>query len=489
MDTRPNILLVFSDQHRAQSLGCYGNTDVRSPSFDAFAADSRRYTSCVSTSPVCVPARGTLLTGLHVWDHRAITNDLPIDPSVRSIARALRDAGYATGYVGKWHLGGVPRDRAIPAEERLGFQEWKAAECTHAYADSWYHDEEEIRHEIDGFESERHTDLALEFISRHQAARERSGEPWALVLSWGPPHDPYHVVPERFRELYAGTDLALRRNVPEDVELIPAGSGTIDRSEIRRRLADYYAQISYLDEQFGRLLDHLDELGAAADTIVVYTSDHGDMLGSQGKLMKQLPYDESILVPLMMRWPGHIDPGVESEPIGLIDLAPTLCSLVGAPLQAAAPGSRTVHGRDRSSELGAAAHREDGSLAPPNAQLIYNMVPCHQAIDRGETRGWYGVRTSRYTYALWDDGAPFCFYDNETDPLQLRNLFERPTPESDAVAGEFHDRLNAMLAAAGRSLRPWARVIANEGYREAWNESQRHFGRPELAGGFDQEDV
>lgn len=361
------------------------------------AAEGRRYTTCVSNSPVCVPARGTILSGLHAWQHRAITNDLPVDHSVRSIAHALRDGGYSTGYVGKWHLGGVPRDRAIPEGERLGFEEWKAAECTHDYDNSWYHDEQEVRHEIEGYESETHTDLALDFIERHQATRNKTGRPWALVLSWGPPHDPYHKVHKRFRDLYAGKALELRENVPEEVARIPAGSGTIDHLEIRRRLADYYAQISYLDEQFGRLLACLEELDAGRDTIVVYTSDHGDMLGSQGK-------------------------------------------------------------------------------------LIYNMVPCHQAIDRGEKRGWYGIRTERYTYALWDDGEPFCFFDNAEDPMQLRNLFEHPTDQTKPEATGLRARLHDMLAGADWSVRPWDNMIANEGYRVVWNGSQRYFGRPELSG-------
>jgi len=336
-----------------------------------------------------------------------------------------------------------------------------------------------VRHEIDGFESATHTDLALDFISRHHAARESTGEPWTLVLSWGPPHDPYDVVPERFRELYAGKELELRENVPEEVALIPAGSGTIGRDEVRRRLADYYAQISYLDEQFGRLLGELDRLGAADDTIVVYTSDHGDMLGSQGKLMKQLPYDESILVPLIVRWPGRIEPGLVSQPIGLIDLAPTLCSLAGVPLADAAPMTRPVRGADRSAEL-------LGSRGEPaqevDAQLIYNMVPCHQAIDRGETRGWYGIRTGRFTYAVWDDGEPFCFFDNERDPLQLRNLFAHPSEGSEREAARLQGRLAEMLAATGWSVRRWDEVIVDEGYLEAWNDSQRCFGRAELAG-------
>lgn len=461
----PNILLVFSDQHRACDLGCYGNPNVSSPNFDRFAGESVRLERCIATSPVCVPMRGSLLTGLHAWNHLALTNDLPIDATKPSLATALRARGYRTGYVGKWHLGGVPRNKVIPAQERLGFEHWRAAECTHEYDSSWYDDDENRRHRFPGFETEGQTDLAIEYI-RGAEAQHRSGDgrPWALAVSWGPPHAPYHIVPERFRSMFDPREITLRPNVPGRIVQHRGHDEWIGPEEIRTMLAGYYAQIAYVDEQFRRLVDLLGELGTAEETIVIYTSDHGDMLGSQGVQKKQLPYDESIRVPFMIRWPGRMRPGVRTSPMGLVDLPVTLASL--------ADGTLNVNGEDRSAWLcgSEADTSEEGAL-------IYNAVPCHQAEDRGETRGWYGVVTRTHTYAVWDDGEPFCLYDNEDDPFQERNLVGR----ADAgLVSRLHERVTGELARAGGSITPWSELIRTLGLREAWNRSQTEFGRDPL---------
>ena len=465
---RPNVLFVFSDQHRACDLGCYGNEQVISPALDRFAGESVRLTNCIATSPVCVPMRGSLLTGLHAWKHLALTNDLPIDPASPSLADALRQGGYRTGYIGKWHLGGIPRDKTIPRHERLGFEHWRVAECTHSYDDSYYDDNENRRHRFEGFESEGQTDLAIEFL--RSAERERvggDGKPWALALSWGPPHAPYRTVPQRFLDRFPAESIELRGNVPERVLQNHFRDQWIGSDEVRAMVAGYYAQIAYLDEQFDRLLSLLDELGTADDTIVVYTSDHGDMLGSQGLQKKQLPYDESVRVPFMIRWPGRIAPGVRTAAMGLVDLPATLASLAGEP---AAAVLSDADGVDRSSWL-LGEEPDDAD----RAALIYNAVPCHQSEDRGETRGWYGVVTATHTYAAWDDGSPFCLYDNASDPLQQRNLV------GEGAAARLRDELHARtvdeLERAGGSIAPWREVIRSLGLREAWNVSQEAFGR------------
>lgn len=152
MKKAPNLLLIFSDQHRSCDLGCYGNKQVMSPNFDVFAEKAAVFTTCISNTPVCVPARGSLLTGLFSIKHRAVSNDLPINPDLESIADVMNDNGYHTGYIGKWHLAGIPREQAIHKQNRLGFSEWKVNNCNHDYMNAHYYDEDNIKHDIEGYE-------------------------------------------------------------------------------------------------------------------------------------------------------------------------------------------------------------------------------------------------------------------------------------------------------------------------------------------------
>lgn len=458
MRTRPNILFIFSDQHRAMDLGCYGNAAVRSPNLDRFASEAAVIDACIATCPVCVPMRGSILTGLHAWNHGALTNDLPIRGGCQGIGDVLRRNGYHTGYIGKWHLGGVPRDRSIPPEERLGFQEWKVANCTHDYSHSYYYDEGDERHDYGEFEPIGQTKLALDFIRR---ASRRSEDPWALFLSWGPPHAPYNDVPDEYRSLFRSELLSLRPNVGET-----NWDGT-DQAAVREWLAGYYAHIALLDDEFARLISALDELGVSDETIVVYTSDHGDMLGSHGMTKKQLPFEEAIRVPFAVRWPGRVEPGRRGGVFGLIDVAPSLLALCGASFDG------PVDGIDRSVYL------RGGGEAPQSA-LIYNLVPCHQAADRGDAGGWVGLRTERHTYARWDAGDCFCAFDNFYDPHQQWNLCE----SSDLAISELVSRLdeltNRELHRIGYRVRRWQRMLIEDGYVDEWNRSQAYFNRPAL---------
>jgi arylsulfatase A-like enzyme len=454
-DKSPNILFVFSDQHRWCDLGCSGNSEVATPHFDRFAREGLRIERCISNSPLCVPARGSLLTGLSSLKHGAAANDLPIRPGVESVATALGRAGYHTGYIGKWHLGGVPRDRFIPEDHRLGFTEWKACECGHDYMTSHYHDEENIRHDIAGYDAEEYTTLADSFIRRN------AGTPWGLWLSWGPPHDPYFDVPQNYLDLYAGRNLPLRPNVPEEIIDRIGPSGGRDRVQMEQNLHGYYAHITALDEQFGRLLRALEETGQAENTIVVYTSDHGDMLGSQGWTNKQLPFEESIRVPLLLRGPD-IRRGTAPASIGLTDLPVSLLALANVEM----PGA---DGRD--------LRRIFTDPSPgADACYIFDLIPCHQATWRGGW-AWRGVRTARHTYACREDGTPWLLFDNDADPFQLQNLVDQP--ETAALQRDLHAR-TAVFADKYDALTPWQHLISANGLTQDWNKSQRYFGLPEL---------
>ena len=457
---QPNLLFVFGDQHRRSDLGSYGNSRLTTRAFDRLAAEGSVFDNCVSNSPVCVPIRGSLLTGLHLWRHGAITNDIPIHPGTESIADVLNAAGYDTGYVGKWHLGGVPRERAIEPDERLGFRYWRVANCTHDYFHSYFDDEANQRSAYDGYEPIGQTDHVVDFIQDH----ENSDGPWACFLSWGPPHAPYTSVPEEYLARFPADSFELRPNVPD--EIVHTVDRHLDREAIRTDIAGYYAHIEALDDQMDRILEALDRSNQADDTIVVYTSDHGDMLGSQGFTKKQLPYCESVCVPLIMRWPGRIPEARADGMIGLLDLPITLLGLMGLTF------SGDVDGEDLSDHV---LGRSEKGL---DEVFIYNPIPAHQAVDRGHTRGWYGLKTPSRTFSIWDDGEPFCLYDDVSDPYQLLNYVK---DTADARRGtlerELRERLAEAMSRAGVLLKSWQKFVFDCGMESLWNASQSYFGR------------
>ncbi|MDQ3541482.1 MAG: sulfatase [Chloroflexota bacterium] len=299
---QPNVLFVFADQMRGMDLHCAGNPDVITPNLDRFAAEGTRFSRAFASVPVCTPSRAVMLTGRYPLANRVIGNDLPLSDDMPTIGEWFRDSGYRTGYIGKWHLDGVPRGRFTPpGSRRHGFDHWAAYNCSHDYVrpEKWYRDDP-APVIIEGYEPEAQTTEALDFLATQD---ER---PFCLVVSWGPPHDPYPMVPERYRERYDPQTLTLRPNVRP---LRPATENLARGLEPRRTLADYYAAITALDEQFERLLDGLEAAGQAEHTIVVFTSDHGDQLWSHGTMKKQQPFEESIHIPLICRWPGRIPAG------------------------------------------------------------------------------------------------------------------------------------------------------------------------------------
>jgi len=458
MKQRPNILFVFSDQHRKHSLACYGNDQVISPNFDRFANDGLKFNNCIANSPVCVPMRGSILTSMFAWNHRAISNDLPINQDVRSIVDVLNENSYNTGYIGKWHLGGVPRDKAIPSAERLGFKEWKVANCNHAYDKGYYFDENDIRHEMNEFESIEQTDMAIDFIQRNS----KNESPWGLFLSWGPPHAPFNAVPQKYLDMYDPEKIKLRENVPPDNILLSKKRPTLNAEDIRKQYHGYYALITLLDEQFGRLLAELDKLGISEDTIIVYTSDHGDMLGSNAMCKKQLPHEESIAVPLLISWEGKTFVGTSNELISLTDLAVSLTNLSGIAWDKETDG-------DNLSKL-----FTDPNFQGPEERIIYDLIPCHQAADRGG-KEWVGLRTCDMTFTRDATGSDNFLFTNSADPLQMDNLCsnEKYTQKKEQLSS----RLDEILAEYGYTFRPWEQMVIQDGYLEKWNESQLYFNR------------
>ena len=391
---RPNVVFLLADQWRAQATGYAGDVNARTPHLDRLASESVTLTTAVSTCPVCSPYRACLITGRSPVNNGVFVNDVCLNTDAVSLARAFGQAGYRTGYIGKWHLDGHGRSSFIPRERRQGFEFWRVCECTHDYNHSLYYGEEDKKRYWDGYDAAAQTDEARAYIKAHRQ------EPFLLVLSWGPPHNPYESAPERFRKLFDPQQIRLRPNVPPEAQ-----------AAARRDLAGYYAHCAALDECVGQVVETLRECGLSDNTILVFTSDHGDMLGSHAQIRKQRPWDESILVPFLVRWPEGLGRTGRSlsAPLGSPDIMPTLLGLCGIEIPA------TVEGEDYAAWL--RGQRPDAD----RAALITCVTPFGEWTRPKGGREYRGVRTMRYTYVRSLDG-PWLLYDNQKDPFQQHNI-------------------------------------------------------------------
>lgn len=439
---KPNIVFVFADQWRAQDTGYGGNKIVRTPHLDDLAAKSINFTQAVSGCPVCSPYRASLLTGQFPVSHGIFYNDKPLNANITSMGKLFARAGYDTAYIGKWHLNGhrpgetyrESRNRPVPAGRRQGFEFWRVRECTHAYMNSFYFDEHDEKKVWQGYDAIAQTQAAAEYMQQHP-----QDNPFLMVLSWGPPHAPYHTAPHRYQELFSPSDIEIRKNVPLEWH-----------DKARNSIAGYYSHIAALDECMGNLLTTLDETGLAENTILVFTSDHGDLLYSHGQIKKQQPWEESVRVPFLLRYPAlHNSLGKTLDvPLNTPDILPTLLSLAGIDI----PDS--VQGDDLSGYI-------KGTLTESKEfALLSCPVPFHQWNYHRGGREYRGLRNKSFTYVR-DLNGPWLLFDNQNDPYQLNNLVDHS--QYSQLVEELDAKLDARLAAIGDEFLP------GPVYMDRWN--------------------
>jgi arylsulfatase A-like enzyme len=443
----PNVLFVLADEWRAQATRYNGDPNVRTPVLDRLAAQSVSFDCAISGNPVCCPYRASLMTGQYSLTNGVFINDVELKPKGTTLAQAFTKAGYRTGFIGKWHLYGSPdgkygrRLSPVPPDKRFGFDYWKAAECSHEYNHSLYFEGNDTTPRYwPGYDALAQTDDACGFIDR----QSKSADPFFLTLSLGPPHFPYETAPERYQAMYRDVPIQLRPNVP-----------AAKRDAAIKALRGYYAHMAALDDCLDKLLKKLDEAGIAEDTLVVFTSDHGDMMLSQGLTTKLYPWDESIRVPFLMRYPRRRAKGARfGTPFNSPDIMPTLLKTCGIPI----PDG--VQGTDYSGLF-------TGTRLPPRdtAALINLPVPITEARRYGFAE-YRGLRTERHTYVRSIHG-PWLLYDNHRDPFQMHNLCNKK--EDAQLQKKLDTMLDAKLRSVGDEFLPASEYIkrANVGhYRE-----------------------
>ncbi len=424
---KPNFLYIIADQLRYQSCGYAGDPMARTPNIDRLAAGAISFVNAVSNTPVCAAYRASLFTGKHTTSTGMVINELRLNPDhhPRPLARCLTDEGYRTDYVGKWHLYANelgnhldPKNSFVPpGEYRLGFDGFFAHYGFHHnyYGEkAYYHldSPEKIRFPDGVYEPDGQTDLALERL-RSAAA---GSEPFALFLAYGTPHDPWEEsnVPREYYDMYRDAEFDTPKNYSDTLDPYGDTWSNIDKSPAR--IANwkraYYAMTANLDRNVGKLLRGLEDLGIAENTVVVFTSDHGEMFGAQGRMKKNIFYEEAANIPFLVRWPSASEGRTTDVLLSTVDIMPTLLGLAGI------PAPEDAEGMDLS------CHIKGTEGSEPDFAFLQNTGACAAWEDGHE---WRAVRDKRFTYAIYRADGKELLFDRQADPLQLHDLRGDPS--------------------------------------------------------------
>lgn len=426
----PNLLIVMPDQMRGMAMGFLGEEPVLTPTLDRFAAESLVLTQAASTYPICSPARAMMLTGLYPHANGVLENcnsmsaphGVELKATARTWSDVLKTRGYSLGYIGKWHLDSPHRPYVDTSNntDQEAWNEWTPPERRHGF-DFWYaygtydqhmHPEywtttatRDQRTKVEQWGPEHEADMAIRYLKNEGGTFRNAGQPFALVVSMNPPHMPYGQLPKSYVERYADAapaDLIKRASVNLN------GTTAMDQLA-RNQTKNYFAAITGVDEQFGRILSALDQLQLRDDTIVLFTSDHGNCLGAHQEVSKNVAWEESIRVPFLLRWPGRIRPRRDELLLSTPDIMPTLLTLMGFGADVPAGVQGVSH----------AALCLTGNGPRPTSQLYLHVPVGQPALGRR------GVRTDRYTLVVTREaGAPerVELYDRLYDPSQLRDI-------------------------------------------------------------------
>jgi len=399
---KPNVLYILVDQWRAQATGYSGDKNVICPNLNQLASESINIKNAVSGMPVCTPHRASLMTGQYPQTNGVFMNDVLLDTNSVTLAKVFAENNYSTGFVGKWHIDGHGRSTYIPPTRRQGFDYWKALECTHDYNHSaFYAGNSESKHFWEGYDVIAQTNDVCAYMK----TKAKEAEPFLLFLSIGSPHDPYQTAPERYRKMYEGKEIIVNENVPVD-----------KREKVKNDLKGYYAHISAIDDCIGKMLQTLKDLRIEENTIVIFSADHGDLLGAHGSWNKQQPYEESIRVPFLIHYPKAFGKAGSTSEILLNspDIMPTLLGLCGITVP------KSVEGIDFSGVL--MGIKKD----KVNHTLISCIQPFGQWSRKNGGKEYRGIVTHRYTYVR-DLKGPWLLFDNTNDPFQMTNLINNVT--------------------------------------------------------------
>jgi arylsulfatase len=413
--SKPNVLLLMADQHRADWLGSDANRVVRTPNLDRIAASGVRFRHAYSSTPTCTPARAALLTGMAPWSHGMLGYSRVAQRYPVEMPRLMRDAGYYTFGIGKMHwtpqrnlhgFHGTLLDESGRAESpdfRSDYRAWFSTEAPNLNPDAtgigWNDCTAKPYVLPERLHPTRWTaDCAVRFLETYQRS-----EPWFLKVSFARPHSPYDP-PQRWWDAYSGQQLPKavagawaakykERSGPKD----DIWHGELDSEAVRRARIGYSGSVSFADEQIGRVLEALEKRRWLDDTLIIYLSDHGDMTGDHHLWRKSYAYEASARIPMLVRGPGVKAGSVSDTPVEIRDVLPTIAVAAGVPVPEACDGQNML-----------TAKREW-------IDLEHNV--CYSPINH-----WTALTNGKWKYIYHAHDGSEQLFDLASDPQEVRDL-------------------------------------------------------------------
>lgn len=421
MTAKPNVIVFFTDQQRWDTTGLHGNPLDLTPNLDRVAREGTHVRYSFTCQPVCGPARSSLQTGLYASQTGCHTNGIALDSELPTLAKWFNDASYRTGYIGKWHLGA---EEPVPPEQRGGYRDWLASNALEFTSDAYdtvmYDNDGEAR-KLPGYRVDALTDAAIDYVEDHQS------DPFFLFISYLEPHHQNHrddyPAPTGYRERYEG------RWMPPDLAAL---EGTA-----HQQYGGYCGMVKRIDEAYGRLLDALQSLDMLDNTVVLFTSDHGNHFKTRNGEYKRSLHDASVRVPTVLTGPGFVGGGEIRELVSLVDLPPTLLDAAGITVPDNLPGRSILD----------LVERRDADPWPDDVFIQISESETGRSI---RTHRWkYGVTAPDSVSSRAGGSATYretSLYDLHADPHELHNLIHASSHEAlcESLQGRLLDHMTAV---------------------------------------------
>lgn len=409
--SKPNVILIYPDQMRFDCMSKLGHPTVKTPNLDALADESTMFMNAYTSFPLCCPFRGSLMTGLYAHKNGMWCNHMPIPLNQEFVADLAKNDGYHTGWIGKWHLNGGPKFVQVPEKYHLGFEEFTGYSRGHHYTKSlFYKKGDPTPRTSDRYEPEFQTDQMIDFVDRTVSG----GQSFFGMMCYGLPHPPVNEIPPEY-VVYKPEDIVIPDTVPE-----------YEKAKVREFSSKYFSMIHVVDRETGKLIKHLKEKGLWDNTLFIFVSDHGELLGEHGLWHKRSFHEGSQHVPLLIHVPGQKASRVEQLVDPSVDLAPTILDYCGIDIPSVMQGQSLRKLIEKGEDKDKNDYIYCQVIGIDENDWNRGHIEMKGGVSNENIRCTFperGIRTKEWVY-IEKCGAPHLLFNLKKDPEERFNLVD-----------------------------------------------------------------